>query len=369
MRRLHRALAASCAAVVAVPLWALPASAETATETASSVAYFSNAGVRQPDAAPQPLPNLISDSQVDGVAPGNLGVAAEGGRESKVSFVFFSLSSLPPDAVISRAVMTVPLAPDDNANRRTSPKPENVRACAPDDTGFGGQDGQPLNAAPDPTGNGLGYPGAPARKCDVFSAPATGGPEEYVFDLTALAATWTTANDGVALTRTDTSDAAFQVVFTPNARLDLEYTAPAAEDLGATDTGGEISVDAGSSTGEVSIGGFDSGSGTSDLSGGSFSGGSAPLTAPLDAGLAPETATDAPAVAARPQAAVGPIEDLALTPGFWLAALLLTGLLGFLGLVLGDPKVPAPAAVRPTRLTKALSAPSGSRPSLLGPRS
>lgn len=353
MRTLKRAFAVACASSLAVPLWASPAGAETLSETASSVAYFSSTGLRAPDSSPNPFPNLISDSDVDGVGAGNLGVAADGGQESKVSFVYFSLSSLPFDATITRAVMTVPLAPEDGANRRVNAAPKNVRACAPDDTGFGGQDGQPIEGREDPTGNGLGYQGAPARLCDQFQVTATDGGDAYVFDLSALAATWTTANDGVALTRTADSDPSFQVVFTPGATLALEYTAPLEEELPLPEPTVDIApvtpVDSGTS--------FDAGSfgGTSDVPALDTGVVAAPLTGgALPGAPAPETA-EQPAVAAQRASLGGPVEVLSPTPVFWLAALLLAGGLVFLSLVLGDNRAVAAAASRPTRLSRALS--------------
>jgi hypothetical protein len=373
VKPLKRAVAVLCASALAVPVWAVPAGAQAqaASEAGSSYAYYSRTGARQPDAFPAQTPNLVSDSALDGVGPGNLGVAAEGGQESKVSFVFFSLSDIPFGSKITRAVMTVPLAPESTADRRMNAKPTNVRACAPDDTGFGGQDGAPLNPAPDPTGRGLGFEGAPARKCDVFSAvgaPSADG-SAYVFDLTGLAAGWDEANDGVALTRSATSDTTFQVVFKPEARLEYEFVPPVEEDLGTETTAPEVSVDTSVpvDTGGASFdaGSFDSGSFGSTTSPGFDS--AAPLTVgEAPAPEAPATA-DSPAVAARPQAAVGPIEDLSLTPGFFLSGLLVLGVLALLGLILGDARAPlAATASRPSRLSRALSSPAGARPSLLG---
>jgi hypothetical protein len=376
VRKTSRALAVVCAAAMVVPVWSVPAGAQatTASETGSSYAYYSRTGTRQPDAFPAQTPNLISDSMLDGVSPGNLGVAAEARQESKVSFVFFSLSSIPFGSKITRATMTLPLAPESTNDRRMNAKPTNVRACAPDDTGFGGQDGAPLNPAPDPTNRGLGFEGAPARKCDVFSSTATATPDgkAYVFDLTALAATWDVANDGVALTTTPDGDQTFQVVFLPEATLDFEFVAPP-EEAPVEETPADVTFDVGAGTGDASLGGFDSSGGTVDSgSFGSttspgFDSGSAPLTAgELPAAEAPVTA-GGPAVAARPAAQAGPIEMLGLTPAFFLGGLLLAGALLLLGLVMGDNRAPlAAAASRPTRLSRALSAPAGARPSLLG---
>jgi hypothetical protein len=364
VRSLTRALAVTCATALAVPLWAHPAAAQTAaTETGNSYAYFSATGIRAPDASPQGLPNLINDQGGDGVGPGNLGVAASGGAESKVSFVYFSLTSIPFGSTISRAVMTIPLAEASSTDRQTNPKPTNVRACAPDDTGFGGQDGAPMNGVDDPTGRGLGYQGAPARQCDLFEAVATATPDgtAYVFDISGLAAMWHNANDGVALTASATADPDFQVVFTPNAVLEFEYTEPLEEDFSDLDLDSDLGGDF--DTGDSGFGTFDDSGFSGDA--GSFS--TEPLTGGSLAGQTPQTA-DQPAVATRQQASSGPLEVLSLTPAFWLGALLLAGVLAFLGLIMGDSRTPALAAstARPSRLSRALSAPSGVRPSLLG---
>jgi hypothetical protein len=370
VRTLSRALAVSCAAALAVPVLTLPAAAqpESGSEVASSAAYFTASAVPNPAGAPAAPPNLIRDSQLETVENGNLAVAASGSAETKVSFFYFSLTSIPFGSTITSATLTVPLVPDSATNRQSNARPENVRACAPDDTGFSSEDGQPLHASPEGTPEQLQYRGAPERKCDVFaSAPATQQGDAYVFDISGLAATWDVANDGVALTRSEESDPSFQVVFSREATLTFEYTPPVEEDF-SSDLGDLGDLDAFAGSGDASLGGFDGGSMSTDLSAGSFD--AAPLTASLDAAPAPQTATDEPAVAAAPRATRGPLEVLAIPPGFWLAALVLAGALGFLGLVLGDRRTPALAAAsRPTRLARALSAPAGQRPSLLGTRS
>ena len=61
-------------------------------------------------------------------------------------------------------------------------------------------------------------------------------------------------------------------------------------------------------------------------------------------------------MATQQVASDGPLEALSPTPQFWLAALLLTGLLVFLSLVLGDKTArPAALTARPSRLSRALS--------------
>lgn len=352
MNRLRRAAAVTAAATLAVPLWASPAAAESATETASSVAYFSSAGISKPvEQLPSNPPQLISDSAVDGVGPGNLGVGANAGQESKVSFVFFSLSNVPFGSTITKATLTMKLAPEDSANRRSNALPKNVRACMPGDSGFGGQDGNNLQDE------------APERKCDAFQAPATATPDggAYVFDVSGLAAGWAEINDGVALTRTADSDPNFQVVFTPDATLDYEFTPPADELDTTTDDTGSATTDFGtvdSATGATSFdtGGFGGGSASSDL--GFSDAVASPLVgAELPAAAPAEVAVDSPAVAAENRAAPAAVfESTSPTAGFWVAALLLAGGLAFLSLVMGDPRsAAAVGSGRPSRLSQALS--------------
>lgn len=367
MNRLSRAVAALIAAGLAVPLWAVPAQAQAqpTTETASSVAYFSSTGISKPvEQLPSNPPQLISDSQVDGVGPGNLGVAASANQESKASFVFFSLTDVPFGSTITSAVLTMKLAPEDNANRRTSAAPKNVRACMPGDTGFGGQDGNSLQNE------------APARMCDAFAAAATASPDgtAYVFDVSGLAATWPDLNDGIALTRTADSDANFQVVFTPDATLTYEFVPPADELETTVDDTGSTTTDLGTVTdsGTTSSGGFSGGSASTGSFGGGFdSAVAAPLTgAALPSAPSPETAGETPAVAVETRAApVAVTTSSSPTVGFWLAGLALAAALAFLSLVMGDPRTPASSATTtPSRLSQALSSGRGGS-TLLGPRS
>ncbi len=363
MNRLSRAVTAVLAAGLAVPLWAAPASAETATDTASSAAYFNRAGISQPPGAPAAPPNLVAEA--DGVGPTNLAVAAQGGEEDKVSFLFFSLSALPLDATITKAVLRVPLVAADNANVRVNADPAQVVACKILGSGFSEEDGTDLALAPD-------------RDCPAFAAQATQEGESYVFDITALAASWAEVNDGLALTRKPEGGGNFQVVLNRAATLDVEFTAPPAAETGALDGGG-TAFDPGVAAGTADLGGgfsggtsesfADAGSGSADLGGG-LSAVTAPLTTPgLPETPAPATAGDAPVVAAPVSAPVGLAESLAPTAGFFLAALLLVGALVFLSLVMGDPRVPVAGAGRTSRLSQALSARSrGAGLSALGSR-
>jgi hypothetical protein len=357
VRTLKRALSVACVTTLAVPLWAGPvASADpvTTTEAASSGAYFSRTGIAKPDASPQAPPNVISD-RADGVAAGNLAVAAAGGEDDKISFLFFSLTDVPFGSTISKAVLTVPLAPSDANNVQVAAEPAKVRACKNGPEGFGGDDGVAIALAP-------------TKLCDEFSATAEASADgsAYVIDISGLAADWPDLNDGVGLYPNEgATTTPFQVVFqsADKATLEYEFTAPAEVEVPVpTDTtGGSVTVvDTPTSTTPDTTtfdpGTLGSGVATSDL-GGSL----APVSTPIAAGelpTAPEPQTaGAGAVATSRAAAELPTEVLTPTASFWLMALLLAGGLVFLALVLGDPRSPASAAAtRPTRLSRALAA-------------
>ena len=207
MNRMCRGIAALSAAALVVPVWAVPAHADTASETASSAGYFSRAGVSQPPGVPQAPPNLITE--VDGVGPGNKAVAAQGGMEDKVTFYYFGLTDLPSGATVSKAVLKVPLVPADNANVTFGLEPALVAACKIVGSGFSSEEGVDLALAPQ-------------RDCAGFNAVSTREGETLVFDVTGLVTTWAEVNDGLAITRTPDSNGTFQAVLSPEAVLDVE---------------------------------------------------------------------------------------------------------------------------------------------------
>lgn len=358
MRNLSRALVVACLGAVALPALAAPAAAESASESAAYGAYFFSKGIRKPDASPTGVPNLTAQV-ADGVSAGRLAVAASGGEDDKISFLFFQLADLPLDASITRAVVTVPLVPADAQNATYAAGPEKVRACAAGPEGFFGEDGN-------------SFEDAPTYDCAKASATATPSPDgtAYVFDVTALAALWAEANDGIALVPNEGAKTApFQVVFdnAEKATIAVEYTS-----AGETLTG-DLVVDGGSATADLGAGaatfdagGLSSGTGTGAGTATTDFGLSMPATAPLAAGAlpaasAPETAGETPTVATQRTAVDLPVEVLSPTPGFWLAALLLAGGLVFLSLVLGDSRTPALAGAtgRPSRLSQALASRRG----------
>ena len=96
MARATRLLGAVALACASVPLVGVaPAHADESTITASNSGYFYSAGINKPDPVPAPPPNVTAQ-YADGVSAGHLAVAAQGGQEDKVSFVYFDVFSLPP---------------------------------------------------------------------------------------------------------------------------------------------------------------------------------------------------------------------------------------------------------------------------------
>lgn len=355
MSKVLRAAAVAVASTLAVPLWAVPAHAELAKESASVGAYFfrgglSTEGTGLPDPPAKP-PNVTGD-RADGVAKGNLAVAAQGGQEDKVSFLRFDLAAAPFDATIGSAVLSVPLVPNsppDNVVYNAAP--ERVRVCKSGDSGFFGQDGETIVAAP-------------ARLCEEYSSePGTlsADGKAYEFDIAPLASMWLVANDGLALTVAEgAASSPFQVVFAPAEQATLSYSFTAApDDVFVTPPLPPTTFDSGPT--------FDSGFTTPDTS---FDGGTtfdAPLVDTALPAPAPEAqAAPEPAVAAPVRNVV---TEASLTPsaGFWAALLALVGIAALLSLIMGDPRVATPAAAaRPSRLSRALQ--SRQTSSLSGPR-
>lgn len=344
MSKVLRAAAVVVSAAVAVPLWAVPSAfAEAADEQASVGAYFYRAGVTTegsglPDPPSKP-PNVTGD-RADGVAAGNLAVAAQGGQEDKVSFLQFSLAAAPLDATIDSALLAVPLvASSPPENIAYNEAPELVRVCKSGDSGFFGEDGANIALAPE-------------RLCDEFASEPgklSADGKAYVFDITGLAASWLESNDGLALTVAEGAEASqFQVVFAPAAEATLAYsftaapgevivTPPDLPDVSTpTDSGfsGSLpSVDSGFGSVESPV--IDT---------------ALPEPAPA-AQVAPE-----PAVAA-PVRNASAMTEAPLTPStsFWVGLLALVAIGGLLSLIMGDSRVPAPASVKgQSPLSKAL---------------
>lgn len=355
-RTLARASAVLAASALAVPLWAVPvALAEESSEAASVGAYFFRGGITQqglPVEAPQPPPNATADA--DGVSPGNLAVAAQGSQEDKVSFLGFSLAAVPLDASISRAVLTVPLVPAaPPEDVVVNAAPEKVRACKAGDSGFFGEDAASITLAP-------------ARLCQEFASQpgkATADGKAYEFDITGLAATWLTANDGVALTVAEGVQDPFQVVFAPSdqATLKLTYTAPSLPVAAPVDTsvGGGVPVAGGFGLdGGTALPSFDTG-GVGSVDAPVVDTAAPAVTAP-EAAPAPVTAP----TGVVPVAAGLPTVSSAPPVAFWVALAAFAGLLALLGLIMGDPRVPVAAAGRQSRLSQALQSrqSAGARP-------
>lgn len=346
MSKLVRASAVVVAAGLAVPLWGVPsASAAAASEPASADGYFSAAGVPDTETSAGKPPNVTAEA--DGVGPGNLAVAGGQGAEQKVSFLYFGLDSLPLGGSITKAQLTVPLVPADKENVVVAADPAKVRACLAGPEGFGGEHGESLTVAPE-------------RLCDKAEAPAklSADGKSYVFDVTAIAAVWSTANDGLALTAAKgASTAPFQIVFAPGSESSLTYETTEPEDV-APPTLPDTSTDA-----STDLGG---GGGSADLGGG-FGGETASSDTGFDAVESPVVPADVPLPAAQPPAAAPPVsiapaasgvpltEALRPTPLFWIGALLLGAALTLLSLIMGDPRIPQ-ARTRQSRLTQSLQA-------------
>lgn len=338
--RLLGALGLACATL---PVFAVPAAhADSALLVPSNSGYFFAAGVDKPDASPAAPPNLGTD--VDGVAAGHLAVAAKGGKEEKVSFLYFDVFNLPAGAVVDKAVVRmvlVPNAPPTDISFQAAPA--NVIACMAGDQGFNGDDA-------------VGLAKAPSRLCDKFKAPAklSSDGKSYEFDITGLASTWIDgANDGVAFTAADTAPSSnFQVVFdaAPTASMDVSYTAPPAE----TPVDTPVTTVPGGSVGGV-VTPPDAGGGFAPQPSTGF--GQVP-----DAVVPPTTDTGLPPVTTPGQAPARKVAALSTsmrpTNTFWLGGLALLIALAVISLVCGDPRVAA-GRQQNSRLSKALSARQG----------
>jgi len=230
VNKVLRATAVVAAAGLAVPLWGVPSAyAASSSEPASTGAYFYSAGIDKPEQVAAPPPN-VTGMATDGVAPEHLAVAVNApGRTDKMSFLYFDLATVPFDATVDKAVITVPLAENSppttdprEANVQRSAAPNKVRVCMAGDEGFSGEDG-------------ASFATAPTVDCKAFSGAATESADKksYVFDVTALAKIWMTeANNGLALVPAEGADSSpFQVVFLPfaNATVAVQYTEPPAE--------------------------------------------------------------------------------------------------------------------------------------------
>jgi hypothetical protein len=340
-----RASVVVVAAGLAVPLWAVPSAfAAPVTEPAVNGAYFYRQGISKPDQLPQAPPNVTGD-RADGVSPGNLAVAAQGGQEDKVSFLQFTLAEAPLDATIDSALLNVPLVPNAPPNDIVfNARPELVRVCKAGDSGFFGEDAQNILLAPE-------------RLCDEFASEPgklSADGKSYVFDITGLAATWLESNDGLALTLAEgAASTPFQVVFGKAETAQLAYSFTGSSEVFETapvtsapaDLGGTATLDTGFSGGTLPE--VDSGFGSVE----------SPI---VDTALPQPQTMAAPApepAVATPVRNVAVMNEAPLTPSpsFWAGLLALVGIAGLLSLILGDPRVPAPGATTSqSRLSKAL---------------
>lgn len=330
MSRTVRLAAATLLACASVPLIGIgTASADEAAIVPSNSAYFFSKGVDKPEQTPAPPPNATALA-ADGVAAGNLAVAATGGQEDKVSFLYFDLFTLPVDATVTSAVVTMTTVPNSPTDVSFNATPASVVACAAGTQGFKEDDGAGLANAPD-------------RLCTAFKAVGKAGTAgAYQWDVTGLAQQWMTgANDGVAFTRADESPGSnFQVVFgkATTAKLAVTYSLPVVETPPVAPPV------------------------TPPVAAPPVAGGFVPQ--PTD-GFAPLPDVVAPVPQANPVPSpvtsgnVPQTRNVALSTSmrpsnqFWLAGLGLGALLVLVSLVMGDPTVPAASRSR-SRLTLAL---------------
>lgn len=334
MSRSLRGVAAIVLACASVPFFGTgTAHADTAVLVPTNSGYFYSAGFDKPEQSPATVPNVTA-ATADGVGEGHLAVAAAGGQEDKVSFLYFDMFSLPLGASVTKAVVTMKLVPLSQDDVSAQASPDLVAACKAGDGGFNGDDGANLM-------------NAPPRLCPDFSVKATAvGTTAYAWDITALAQEWTTgANDGLAFTRVDESpNSSFQVVFdaAPTASLALEYTLPAPE----------VPVEEPSVDSPPVVDG-----GTGGSPGGFVP--SPDLGAPVEPVVPNPTLNEPPApvpdTAAPPTQNVAASASMRPTTAFWLALAALGIGIALLSLVLGDPRVPTAARSR-SRLSLALDA-------------
>jgi uncharacterized membrane protein YgcG len=400
MRTHTRALVALAAASLAVPLWAVPASAETVAETASIGAYYLSTNPGTVGAVPQnPLggqkaPDTAKNA--DGVAQDDLAVAvtaAGSGMPDKFSALQWDLLDLGFEATVSKATVVLPFStkPDSRSTDRNAGL---VVGCLGGPEGFGDADGEP-------------FQDAPSQTCAETAVPATAveGGNALEFDITAIAQKWTELNTGLILYPSEAGFAKpFQSVFADKsqARLTLAFTAPAVEefvddpeltelpsdvsapeetfdstavDSTAVDSGGFDS--GGFDSGGVDSGGFDSGgfdSGTGSVDSGSASFGSTLDTPSLASPDAPSPDVAAELLAAGPRQAVRTASagnPMALDGLTVIALLAGAALLAVVSLALGAPAVAASGArqaIRQGGVASALARRRAATPSF-GPRS
>lgn len=342
MRSMSRALAVLAAAGLAVPVWAVPAHAETVTETGFVGAYylFSNPGVIGGDIEGNPIGGQAGPTQTkstDGVAEDDLAVAvvaAGSGQPDKFSALQFALFDLLPGSTVSQATLVVPISTNPNS-RQTPVDPKLVVACAVGNEGIGDADGAPMQDAP-------------SVKCsdNSMAAKSIDGGKAFEFDVTAIAQKWVDFNSGLALYPSEAGFARpFQTVFAPKdqARLTLSFIPPAEEEF--VDDLGDTTFD--DTTFDDTT--FDDGAGAAGFDSGSFDSGTTTFE-PLDTPAIASGDTPAPSVAdegsgAQPVTRASSFSTPMAFDGLtWLAILGGAALLAVVSLALGAPTTGAAAA-------------------------
>lgn len=344
MSRTLRSLGAVALAALTVPLLGVaPAYAASSSEPAATGAYFYSLGTFD-TGTPAGTPRNVTGEATDGVAAEHLAVAVRvPGQVDKQSFLLFDLATVPSDATVTKAVVTVPLAEHAmgdprTANLQNQPAPTKVRACAAGDEGFNGNDGASLTESP-------------TFDCKALSIEAKESADKkaYVFDISSLAATWLSgANSGIALVPTEAALAQpFQVVFLQAAKatIAVEFT-PAAPEI---DVAPPPLPDVYVAPTQPDFGTFNPGTPPSFVAPGP-----APAPAPVPQAQAAPAAPQAPAAQLNNTV---PVESLSPTTGFWLVGFLLLAALALLSLIMGDPRAAARGSTgRPSRLSQSLQA-------------
>lgn len=335
MRTTYRIASTAVALVAAFPIGMPSALADTTTEAGAASAYYSSTTPAKDDALPtDPGPQFVA-LNTDRVRAGNLAVAQavpDSETSDKESFIRFDLTTVPMDATIDSAVVTVPLQADDADNQNVAAAPEKVKACATGPEGFA--DGIDAGA----------YDEKPTVDCDRLNvvAKATSDGTAYTFDVTPLAKTWLTdLNDGIALVPAK-NDQPFQVVFQPGSKatIAVSYTPattvvdPVVPPVVAPPVAPPPVY-------------------TPPIAQPNVAGPVAPAPQP-QAPPAPR-----PTVAQRQQpiatvAGRGFTEDNSLGAGFWFAAIAGVGLLGVISLILGSTEVPVVASSQRNGVGRAL---------------
>lgn len=330
MRRALQGLIVGSLVCLSVPVLPQAALADTGTENAATGAYFWRGKLpSELVVGPVALPNPLNgqDTDADTVARDDLAVGVQTpGQSDKESFLQFDLLELTELDLITKFVVTMPLSkngPSDDLTKNTvqigvgAP----LQACAPKG-GFGSTDAGAWDTKPE----------VDLANC----APGTFDEAKgtYTFDVTKIAATWLTGdNNGIAIVPADLTTP-FQVVFQPTEAHVAQYTFTAGVEE-EFDLDLDLGTEVGTTTTTFDDGFTGGGSALSEAPASVFV--DAPLAAAEPAPAAPVAAGPAPDVAL--QVAPAAARSVSFRPplAFWLAALVVAGVLLAMSLSTGQP--------------------------------